>query len=89
MYECLENEPIYISRKLCKGHIYILNQNEKKNYFKLDLMKLKTEMRVLRTKRKHFRNKLDGIDKEMTDFINDKNNSGISRGKIREKWVKN
>ena len=31
-------------------------------------MKLKTEMEVLTTRREHFRNKLDGIDKEMTDL---------------------
>ena len=40
-------------------------------------MKLKTEMEVLTTRREHFRNKLDDIDKEMTDFIKNKATSEI------------
>ena len=52
-------------------------------------MKLKTEMEVLTTRREHFRNKLDGIDKEMTDFINNKATSELIGEKIKEKWVKN
>ena len=35
-------------------------------------MKLKTVMKVLATRREYFRNKLDSIDKEMTDFINNR-----------------
>ena len=52
-------------------------------------MKLKTEMEVLTTRREHFRNKLDGIDKEMTDFINNEATSELIGEKIKEKWVKN
>ena len=54
-----------------------MNQNEKDIYFKLDLMKLKTEMEVLTTRREHFRNKLDDTDKEMTDFTKNKATSEI------------
>ena len=49
-----------------------MNQNEKNIYFKLNLTKLKTKMEVLTSTREHFRNKTDGIHKEMTDFINNK-----------------
>ena len=65
-----------------------MNQNEKNIYFKLDLMKLKAEMEVLTTRREHFRNKLDDIDKEMTDFINNKTTLELVAEKIKEKWVK-
>ena len=51
-------------------------------------MKLKTEMEVLTTRREHFRNKLDDIGKEMTDFINNKTTSELVAEKIKEKWVK-
>ena len=86
--ECLEEESIYIPRKFRNGDIYTMNQNEKNIYFKLDLMKLKAEMEVLTTRREHFRNKLDDIDKEMTDFINNKTTSELIAEKIKEKWVK-
>ena len=65
-----------------------MNQNENNIYFKLDLMKLKTEMDVLRTRREHFRNKLGGIEKEMTDFINNKVTLELASEKNKEKWVK-
>ena len=65
-----------------------MNQNEKNIYFKLDLMKLKTKMEVLTTRREHFRNKIDDIDKEKTDFINNKTTSELVVEKIKEKWVK-
>ena len=52
-------------------------------------MKLKTVMEVLRTRRENFRNKLDGIEKEMTDFLNNKATSELVAKKIKEMWVKN
>ena len=75
-------------RKFRDDDIYTMNQNEKNIYFKFDLVKLKTLMEVLTTRREHFRNKLDGIDKEMTDFINNKVNSELVAEKIKEMWVK-
>ena len=57
-------------------------------YFKLDLMKLKTETKVLTTRTEHFKNKLSGIDKEMADFIDNKATSELVGEKIRQKWVK-
>ena len=45
-------------------------------------------MEVLTTRREHFRNKLDDIDKEMKDFINNKTTSELIAEKIKEKWVK-
>ena len=65
-----------------------MKQNDKNIYFKLDFMKLKTGMEVLTIRRKHFRNKLDGIDKEMIDFINNKATFEIVGGKFFKKWVK-
>ena len=52
-------------------------------------MKLKTVMEVLTTRREKFRNKLDGIEKEMTDFLNNKATSELVAKKIKEMWVKN
>ena len=52
-------------------------------------MKLKAEMKEdTNNQGKYFRNKLDRIDKEMTDFINNKATSEIVQEKIKEKWVK-
>ena len=51
-------------------------------------MELKTEIEILTTRREHFRNKVDDIDKEMTDFINNKTTSELVAEKIKEKWVK-
>ena len=79
---------MYIACKFRNDNIYTMNQKEKNIYFKLDLMKLKTEMEVLTTRREHFRNKLDDIDKEMTDFINNKTTSELVVENIKEKWVK-
>ena len=45
-------------------------------------------MEVLTTRREHFRNKLDDIGKEMTDFINNKTTLELVAEKIKEKWVK-
>ena len=77
----LEGELIYILPKFRNDDICTMNQNKNNIYFKLDLMKLKTEMDVLRTRREHFRNKLGGIEKEMTDFINNK----VTLELVREK----
>ena len=64
------------TRKFRNDDIFTMNQNEKKNIcLKLDLRKLKTEIEVLKTRREHFRNKLDGIDKEMTNFIISRKNN--------------
>ena len=57
-------------------------------YFKLYLMELKTEIEILTTRREHFRNKVDDIDKEMTDFINNKTTSELVVENIKEEWVK-
>ena len=66
-----------------------MNHNEKTIYFKPDLMKLKAEMKEgTNNQGKYFRNKLDRIDKEMTDFINNKATPEIAGEKIKEKWVK-
>ena len=51
-------------------------------------MKLKTGMEVLTIRREHFRNKLDGIDKEMTDFINNKATFERVGGKILKSGLK-
>ena len=86
--EYLEDAPIYISRKFRNDDIYTINHNEKNIYFKFDLVKFKTLMEVLTTRKEHFRNKLDRIDKEMTDFINNKATSELVAEKIKEMWVK-
>ena len=87
--ECLENELIQIPRKFHNGNIHTMNHNEKSIYFKPDLMKLKAEMKEgTNNQGKYFRNKLDRIDKEMTDFINNKATPEIIGEKIKEKWVK-
>ena len=51
-------------------------------------MKLKTEMEVLTSRREKFRNKLDGIEKEMTDFLNNKATLELVAEKTKEMWVK-
>ena len=51
-------------------------------------MELKTDMEVLTTRREHCRNKLDSINKEMTDFINHEATSELVAEKIKEKWIK-
>ena len=51
-------------------------------------MELKTDMEVLTTRREHFRNKLDSINKEMTDFINHEATSELVAEKIKEKCIK-
>ena len=51
-------------------------------------MKLKTEMKVLTSRREKFRNKLDGIEKEMTDFLNNKATLELVAEKTKEMWVK-
>ena len=46
------------------------------------------EIEVLTTRRENFRNKLDDIDKELTDFINNKATSELVEKKFKEKWIK-
>ena len=52
--ECLEQEPIYIPCKFRNGNTFTMNEKEKNISFKLELTKLKTEMKILTT-REYFR----------------------------------
>ena len=49
-----------------------MNEQEKNFYFKFDLTKLKTEMKVLTTKREYFRKNQDEIDNKFTAIIESK-----------------
>ena len=51
-------------------------------------MELKTDMEVLTTRREHCRNKLDSINKEMTDFINHEATSELVAEKIKKSGLK-
>ena len=45
-------------------------------------------MEILTTRREHFRNKLDGTHKEMTDFINGKATSELVGEKLKKNGLK-
>ena len=51
-------------------------------------MNLTTKTEVLTTRREDSRNKVDNIDKEITDFITNKANLELVRQKVKEKRVK-
>ena len=51
-------------------------------------MKWQTKLEVLTTRSEHFRNRLDCIDKGMTDFIANEATSKLVRKEIEEKWIK-
>ena len=51
-------------------------------------MNLTTKTEVLTTRREGSRNKVDSIDKEITDFITNKANLELVRQKVKEKRVK-
>ena len=57
--ECLEEEPIYIPRKLRNNNTFTMNEQGKNIYFKLDLTKLKTEMEVLTMRREYLKNEIN------------------------------
>ena len=86
--ECLEEEPIYIPRKFRNDNTFTMNEQEKNIYFKLDLTKLKTEMKILTTTREYFRKKLGEVDQEFTAFIENESVSEVVKKKLEEEWVK-
>ena len=86
---CLEEEPMYIPRKFRNDRVHIMNDNEKNIYDKLALQKLKTEMEILTNRREHFRNKLDGIDNELKQFIESKNIRELLKKEIESEWQEN
>ena len=59
-----------------------MNEQEKNIYKKLVLEKLKTEMVILTNRRKHFRNNLDTIDKEIKQFLDNKTMPEILRREV-------
>ena len=70
--ECLEEEPMYMHRKLRNDKVYTMNDQEKNIYNKLALEKLKAEMDILTNRREHFRNSIDTIDKKFKQFLDNK-----------------
>ena len=65
-----------------------MNEQELNIYFKVDLAKLKTEIRILTTRREYFRKKLDEIDHEFIVFLGSKSVSEVVKKKLGEEWVK-
>ena len=49
---------------------------------------MKTEIKVLTTRREFYRKKLDNIDDEFTDFIESESVSEVLKKKLEEEWVK-
>ena len=65
-----------------------MNEQELNIYFKVDLAKLKTEIRILTRRREYFRKKLDEIDHEFIVFLGSESVSEVVKKKLGEEWVK-
>ena len=63
---------MYIPRKFRRDSVYTMNDREKQLHEKLNLEKLKTEMEILTTRREHFRIKLDSIDNDFNEWLEEK-----------------
>ena len=63
---------MYIPRKFRQDSIHTMNDREKQLYEKLNLEKLKTEMEIVTTRKKHFRVKMDSIDNDFNKWIQEK-----------------
>ena len=85
--ECLEEEPIYIPRKLRSDSTFTMSEQERNIYLKLNLTTLKREMEVLTMIRKYFRKKLNKMDHEFTAFIVTESVSQFVRKKLVEEWT--
>ena len=65
-----------------------MNDRKKQLYEKLNLEKLKTEMEILTTRRKHFRVKLDSIDNEFNKWLQKKELREEFKNNILSEWYK-
>ena len=65
-----------------------MNEQEKKNYNKLALEKLKTEMEILTNSLEQFRNSLETIDKEIKQFLDNKTIPETLRREVLSEWEK-
>ena len=65
-----------------------MNEQELNIYFKVDLAKLKTEIRIPTRRREYFRKKLDEIDHEFIVFLGSESVSEVVKKKLGEEWVK-
>ena len=63
---------MYIPRKFRQDSIHTMNDREKQLYEKLNLEKLKTEMEIVTTRKKHFRVKMDSIDNDFNKWMQEK-----------------
>ena len=70
-YKCLEKEPMYIPEILRNGNIFTMNEQGKNN--ELALQKLQTEIEILTSRRKHFHNNHNAIEKKTGQFLDSKN----------------
>ena len=66
-----------------------MNDREKQLYEKLNLEKLKTEMEIVTTRKKHFRVKMDSIDNDFNKWIQEKELSQEFKNNILSEWHKN
>ena len=65
-----------------------MNDRKKQLYEKLNLEKLKTEMEILTTRRKHFRVKLDSTDNEFNKWRQKKELREEFKNNILSEWYK-
>lgn len=77
---------MYIPRKFGQDSIYMMNNQEKQLYQKLNLEKLKIEIEILKTRKEQFRVKLDSIDNDFNKWIEEKELNEESKNNILSEW---
>ena len=70
--ECLEQKPMYKTRKFQNDKVYTINDQEKNVYNKLAFEKLKTKMETLINRWNIFETVLIPFEKETEKFIDNK-----------------
>ena len=84
----MAEEPI-IPQKFWQDPFYRMNNQEKQLNEEHNLEKLKTEMEVLTTRMEHFRVKLDRIDNNFNERLEEKELNKEFKNNILSEWYKN
>ena len=84
--ECMETEPIYVPRKWRNDNYHVMSERELNVLTNLELKRFQTECEILRLRRDDFKQRTEHIDKNITEFIENKNISIKSKEWLLKRW---
>ena len=84
--ECMEIEAVYIPRKWRNDQYHVMSEGELNVLTNLELKRFQTECEILRMRRDDFKQRINHIDKEVTEYIKKENISTEAQDWLLKRW---